>query len=168
MITVLNIIISGLIMGGIYALISMGLSLQYGVARILNVTHGEFIMMAAFLTWVMVSTAGINPLLALVICCPVTFLVGYLLHITIFRWLKRFSIVTAVFESNAMLLCFGLMFIMSNAAMQIWGSNTEGINSCRLQSISRNNNSGQPTWRPCYSVGGQLPVLSLPGPFKNG
>lgn len=126
MITVLNIIISGLIMGGIYALISMGLSLQYGVARILNVTHGEFIMMAAFLTWVMVSTAGINPLLALVICCPVTFLVGYLLHITIFRWLKKFSIVTAVFESNAMLVCFGLMFIMSNAAMQIWGSNNRG------------------------------------------
>ncbi len=126
MITVLNIIISGLIMGGIYALISMGLSLQYGVARILNVTHGEFIMMAAFLTWVMVSTAGINPLLALVICCPVTFLVGYLLHITIFRWLKKSSIVTTVFESNAMLVCFGLMFIMSNAAMQIWGSNNRG------------------------------------------
>ena len=126
MITVLNIIISGLIMGGIYALISMGLSLQYGVARILNVTHGEFIMMAAFLTWVMVSTAGINPLLALVIVCPVTFLVGYLLHITIFRWLKKSSIVTTVFESNAMLVCFGLMFIMSNAAMQIWGSNNRG------------------------------------------
>jgi branched-chain amino acid transport system permease protein len=126
MITVLNIIIGGLIMGGIYALISMGLSLQYGVARILNVTHGEFIMMAAFLTWVMVSTAGISPLLALVIVCPVTFLFGYLLHITIFKWLKKFSVLTAVFESNAMLVCFGLMFIMSNAAMQIWGSNNRG------------------------------------------
>lgn len=126
MITVLNIIIVGLIMGGIYALISMGLSLQYGVAKILNVTHGEFIMLAAFLTWVMVSTAGINPLLALVICCPVTFLVGYALHITIFRWLKKFSTVAAVFESNAMLLCFGLMFILSNVAMQIWGSNNRG------------------------------------------
>ena len=126
MITVLNIIIVGLIMGGIYALISMGLSLQYGVAKILNVTHGEFIMIAAFLTWVMVSEVGLDPLLALVICCPVTFLVGYALHITIFRLLKKFSPVTAVFESNAMLLCFGLMFIMSNAAMQIWGSNNRG------------------------------------------
>ena len=63
-----NIIITGLIMGSIYALISMGLSLQYGVAKILNVTHGEFIMVAAFLTWAMVGV-GINPLLALVICC---------------------------------------------------------------------------------------------------
>ncbi|NMA24068.1 MAG: branched-chain amino acid ABC transporter permease [Clostridiales bacterium] len=126
MITVLNIIISGLIMGGIYALISMGLSLQYGVARILNVTHGEFIMTSAFLTWVMVTSAGINPLLALVICCPITFLVGFVLHITIFRWLKQFSPVAAVFESNAMLVCFGLMFIISNIAMQIWGSNNRG------------------------------------------
>jgi branched-chain amino acid transport system permease protein len=125
MVTVLNIIMSGLIMGGIYALISMGLSLQYGVAKILNVTHGEFIMVAAFLTWVLV-TAGVNPLLALVICCPITFLIGFALHITIFRWLKKFSPLPAVFESNAMLVCFGLMFIMSNAAMQIWGSNPRG------------------------------------------
>lgn len=126
MVTVLNIIISGLIMGGIYALISMGLSLQYGVAKILNVTHGEFIMVGAFLTWVMVTAMGINPLVALVICCPLTFIFGFGMHITIFRWLKKFSPVAAVFESNAMLVCFGLMFIISNAAMQIWGSSARG------------------------------------------
>ncbi len=126
MTTVLNIIITGLIMGGIYALISMGLSLQYGVAKILNVSHGEFIMIAAMLTWVFV-TAGLHPLLALVLCCPLTFLIGFLLHITVYKWLKRNSGSSAAYESNAMLLSFGLMFIFSNAAMQIWGSNPVGF-----------------------------------------
>jgi len=125
MTTVLNIIITGLIMGGIYALISMGLSLQYGVAKILNVSHGEFIMIAAMLTWVFVNK-GIHPLLALVLCCPLTFIIGFLLHITIFRWLNINSGSAAAYESNAMLLCFGLYFIFSNIAMQIWGSNPVG------------------------------------------
>ena len=125
MTTVLNVIIGGLIMGGIYALISMGLSLQYGVAKILNVSHGEFIMVAAFLTWGL-TVAGIHPLLALIICCPLTFLIGFILHITIYRWLKLFSPSSAGFESNAMLVSFGLMFILSNTGMKIWGNNLRG------------------------------------------
>jgi branched-chain amino acid transport system permease protein len=125
MTTVLNIIIGGLIMGGIYALISMGLSLQYGVAKILNVSHGEFIMVAAFLTWGLV-TAGVHPLLALLICCPLTFLIGFVLHITIYRWLNIVSSSSGLFEGNAMLLSFGLMFIVSNTGLKIWGSNLRG------------------------------------------
>lgn len=125
MITVLNIIIGGLIMGGIYALISMGLSLQYGVAKILNVSHGEFIMLAAFLTWTL-TTAGVFPLLALILCIPLTFIVGFILHITVYRWLKKSSPSAGAFESNAMLLSFGLMFILSNTGLKIWGSQLKG------------------------------------------
>jgi ABC-type branched-subunit amino acid transport system permease subunit len=47
----LDILIGGLMMGGLYALIAVGLSLQYGVARVLNVSHGEFIMLGAFATY---------------------------------------------------------------------------------------------------------------------
>ena len=126
MTTVLNIIIGGLIMGGIYALISMGLSLQYGVARILNVSHGEFIMLAAFLTWTLVVLGGVHPLLALVICGPAAFAIGFVLHITVYRWLKKFSASAGVFEGNAMLLSFGLMFILSNVGQKIWGSQLKG------------------------------------------
>jgi branched-chain amino acid transport system permease protein len=123
---IVNIILGGLIMGGIYALISMGLSLQYGVARILNVSHGEFIMVAAFLTWMLTSAAGIHPLLALIICCPLTFIIGYVLHITIYRRLKKITPIQGVFEGNAMLLSFGVMFILSNVALKIWGSQLRG------------------------------------------
>ena len=56
-VTFLDILIAGLLMGGIYALIAVGLSLQYGVARVLNISHGEFIMIGAFVTW-MLYTSG--------------------------------------------------------------------------------------------------------------
>jgi len=91
LVTVLDILIGGLLIGGIYALIAMGLSLQYGVARVLNVSHGEFIMLGAFATWVLYTTLGINPLVSLVIVGPVVFLLGFLLHKTFFRHLLTSS-----------------------------------------------------------------------------
>ena len=51
MVTILDIVISGLLLGGIYAVTAVGLSLQYGVARVLNIAHGEFIMLGAFITY---------------------------------------------------------------------------------------------------------------------
>ena len=124
--TVLNIVIGGLIMGGIYALISMGLSIQYGVARILNVSHGEFIMIAAFLTL----GAQFRP-------CVSHSRPDHLLSLHVFdrlypshHRLQRLALVSrsaAAYEGNAMLLSFGLMFIMSNIGLLIWGSNAEGI-----------------------------------------
>ena len=70
--------------------------------------------------------AGVHPLLALVLCIPVTFLIGYALHITIYRRLKKITPSQGVFEGNAMLLSFGVMFIISNVAMIAWGSSLRG------------------------------------------
>ena len=80
---VLDVVISGLITGGIYALIAVGLSLQYGVGRVLNVFHGEFIMLGAFATWSLYTVFGISPLVSPVICGPVLFINrGFLIHRT--------------------------------------------------------------------------------------
>ena len=73
LVTILDIVIAGLLLGGLYAIIAMGLSLQYGVARVLNISHGEFIMLGAVSTWTLYTVLGISPLLSLVICGPVTF-----------------------------------------------------------------------------------------------
>ncbi|MDR0491625.1 MAG: branched-chain amino acid ABC transporter permease [Oscillospiraceae bacterium] len=113
-------------MGGIYALISMGLSIQYGVAKILNIAHGEFIMIGACLTWAL-NMAGIHPLLALIICCPLILVVGFVLHRTLFKRLNDIAPSSVIFESNAMLLAFGLMYVLQNLATRIWGSNPLGI-----------------------------------------
>ena len=119
--TAVNIIIYGIIMGGVYGLIAMGLTLQYGVGKILNVSHGEFLMLSAMTSCVLVK-AGIHPLLTFLICLPAAFIVGFILNITLYRWLRISSKDDATFESNAMLMSFGLYFILANIGLKIWGT----------------------------------------------
>ena len=123
---ILDVVIAGLLLGGIYAIIAVGLSLQYGVARVLNISHGEFIMLGAFGTWILFSAAGINPLISLVICGPIIFLIGFFLHKTLFRALLNASPNMDVFESKSMLATFGLLFIIQNIAILIWTADIKG------------------------------------------
>jgi branched-chain amino acid transport system permease protein len=125
-ITILDIVISGLLMGGIYAVTAVGLSLQYGVARVLNVGHGEFIMLGAFITWSLYTFVGINPLVSLVISGPVILVVGILLYRTLFTRLRMISPTPGAYEGNSMLACFGLLFIIQNMAILIWGADIKG------------------------------------------
>jgi len=125
-VTILDIAIGGLLLGGIYALIAMGLSLQYGVARVLNIAHGEFIMLGAFVTWTLYTVFGINPLVSLAICGPVIFIIGFILYRTLFTRLRISSASSAAFEGNSMLATFGLLFIIQNIALAIWGGDMRG------------------------------------------
>lgn len=70
----------GFILGGFYALVAVGLGLQYGVARILNVSHGEFIMLGAFGTYSLHMLLGIKPIIALMITAPIIFALAFLIH----------------------------------------------------------------------------------------
>jgi branched-chain amino acid transport system permease protein len=122
----LDIVIGGLIMGGIYALIAVGLSLQYGVGRVLNVSHGEFIMLGAFITYTSYSFLGVSPLITLVICGPFLFIIAYFIHRTLFQRLRDISDSLDVFEGNSLLASFGLLFIIQNIALLIWKANVRG------------------------------------------
>jgi len=125
-VTFLDIVIAGLLMGGIYALIAVGLSLQYGVARVLNISHGEFIMLGALTTWTLYTAFGLNPLVALAVCGPLAFILGFILHRTLFKRLLSTSSSPAIFESNSMLASFGLLFIIQNLALISWGPEIRG------------------------------------------
>ena len=124
--TVLDVVITGLIMGGIYALIAVGLSLQYGVGRVLNVSHGEFIMVGAFATWSLYTLFGLSPLLSLVICGPVLFVIGFLIHRTLFQYLRDKSESIGAFADSSLLASFGLLFIIQNLALLIWKADIRG------------------------------------------
>ena len=124
-VTFLDIVIAGLLLGGLYALIAMGLSLQYGVARVLNISHGEFIMLGALTTWTLFQF-HINPLVSLAICGPIIFFLGFLLHRTMFKRLLATSGSADIFVSNSMLASFGLMFIIQNLALMGWGPEIRG------------------------------------------
>ncbi len=124
--TILDVVIAGLLLGGIYALIAVGLSLQYGVARVLNISHGEFIMIGAFGTWMLYKTVGINPIITLAMCGPAIFLIGFFLHRTLFRSLLNSSASLDIFEGRSLLASFGLLFIIQNIAILTWGADIKG------------------------------------------
>ena len=123
-----DIFITGLLLGGIFALTSVGLSLQYGVARVLNIAHGEFIMVGAFLTIWLLGSVNLNPLVSVVVSGPVIFVIGFVLHKTLFRRLMDTSPSLDIFEGKSMLASFGLLYVVQNVARIIWGSDVESFN----------------------------------------
>lgn len=122
----LDVLITGLILGGLYALIAVGLSLQYGVGRVLNVSHGEFIIMGALATYSLYTVAGIHPLLAIVIVAPVLVAIGFVLDRTMYNDLRRTSVNEDHFEGRSLLVSFGLLFVVQNLMLLFWGSGLRG------------------------------------------
>jgi branched-chain amino acid transport system permease protein len=75
-----ELIASGLITGGIYALVALGLNLQYGLMRILNIAHGEFLMVGAFLTWMAATAFGLSPLWMIPVSFALLMALGVAVH----------------------------------------------------------------------------------------
>jgi len=117
----LDILIGGAISGAMFALISVGLNLQYGVTRILNIAHGDFLMLGAYVTFFFFSSYGVNPLLTLIISGPIVFFLGILIQVTVFRRLVYLSKSAEELEFRSLLACFGLSFIIQNVVRLIFG-----------------------------------------------
>src|SRR5262245_62929121 len=101
-----DLIVSGLLTGGLYAIIAMGLNLQYGMLRILNIAHGEFLMIGAFLTYTLKVATGANPLWFLPVSAVAMFLLGLALHATIFRRLSAISANLDIMEERSLIVGF--------------------------------------------------------------
>jgi len=110
-----DIIVRGSINGAIFALIAVGLNLQYGVTRILNIAHGDFLMLGALITSFLFQFYGVNPLVSLAISGPTVFVIGVLIYIIVCRKLVRQSKSAEELEARSLLACFGLMFVVQNA-----------------------------------------------------
>ncbi|GGF22753.1 branched-chain amino acid ABC transporter permease [Youhaiella tibetensis] len=119
---VLSALLTGLVLGGTYALIAMGLTLQYGVARIMNLAYGDVIIAAAFGAFVLFNSLGINPLLGLLIVAPVGFLASYLIYAVMLQPLARRSGDRGRLEVDSILATFGLLFIIQGVALVVFGS----------------------------------------------
>jgi branched-chain amino acid transport system permease protein len=122
----IDIVVTGLILGGLYALIAVGLSLQYGVGRVLNVSHGEFIILAALASYSLYTLAGIHPLLAIAFVAPALFVIGFALDRTMFNDLRRTSVSEDHFEGRSLLVSFGLLFVVQNLMLIFWGAGLRG------------------------------------------
>ena len=122
----LELIASGVITGSVYALVALGLNLQYGLMRILNIAHGEFLMLGAFTTWVVATTTGLSPLVMIPVSFALTMALGLAIHALWFRRLSDTSPNVDVFEARALMVSFGLMFLVQNFASWVWGGELRG------------------------------------------
>lgn len=122
----LELIASGLITGGIYALVALGLNLQYGLMRILNIAHGEFLMVGAYLTWLAHVQFGFSPLLMVPVAFFVLMALGMVVHFMCFRRLTATSPNLDVFEARGLMVAFGLMFLVQNFVSWMWGGDLRG------------------------------------------
>lgn len=126
----LELLASGLITGGIYALVALGLNLQYGLMRILNIAHGEFLMLGAYLTWMVQTTWGNDSWYAPLIMVPLSFaalmLLGVAIHWLCFRRLSVTSPNLDIFEARGLMVAFGLMFLVQNLVSWAWGGDLRG------------------------------------------
>ena len=122
----LELLTSGLITGGIYALVALGLNLQYGLMRILNIAHGEFLMVGAYLTWMVQVTFGINALVMVPLSFVILMALGLVIHFLCFRRLTATSPNLDIFEARGLMVAFGLMFLVQNFVNWVWGGDLRG------------------------------------------
>jgi len=123
---IIQIVFSGLIMGGIYALIALGLNLIYGTMRLLNIAHGELIMLGAYITYWLYRFYGVSPLFSMVIVIITLGFIGLFVCKIIFLPIIKTSKSVTIVESDSLLIFFGLSIIFSNVASQLWTANIRG------------------------------------------
>lgn len=111
---VIQLIINGLLLGGIYALLSVGLTLIFGVLEIINFAHGEFLMISMYLTFLLFSVFGIDPYLSLVIIIPTFFLFGFVVEKILIKPLLNDPPLNQIFAT------IGLGLIFSNLALLLF------------------------------------------------
>ena len=118
---VLATLVSGLVLGGMYALVATGLTLQYGVARIMNLAYGEFAVAAAFAALWLWTAAGVSPLLGLLLVAPLAFGLNLLVYRVFLVPLVRRAKDPGMLETDSILATFGLLFVVQGVMLAIFG-----------------------------------------------
>jgi len=118
-----QIIVSGLLLGGMYALISIGLNLIFGVIKIVNLAHGDFLMMGMYATFFLYTLYDVNPYVSTLIVFPLFVLLGVL----IFRLMIKPLLGKSETEVNTILATAGLGYVLQNLALMMWKSDFRAI-----------------------------------------
>jgi branched-chain amino acid transport system permease protein len=122
---ILQAAIGGLLMGGIYALIAIGLSLIFGVMRIINFAHGEFLMVGMLISYGLIQSTGMDPYLAVLIVGPLMFVLGYIMQKFA---LNKLLVREKVREPLSILLfTAGLMLVLQNSALLFFGADARSV-----------------------------------------
>jgi len=126
----LNIFIQGALLGGFYALFAIGLSMSFGIMRLVNIAHGDFIVLAAYVGMIAVQSTGLSPFLSLVIVVPVMFVLGYALQ----RGLLNFTLSGGLLPP--LLVTFGISVIIQNGLLQGFGAYDHRLQEGAIETAS--------------------------------
>ena len=126
----INAVLQGVLLGGLYALFAAGLSLIFGVMRLVNIAHGDLIVLAAFLGLTVTTTLGINPLLAILIVAPVMGLIGYCLQRVVLNRTLGDDILPPL------LVTFGLLVIIQNGLLEIYSADPQKMSAGIVETAS--------------------------------
>lgn len=126
----LNAIVQGTLLGGLYALFAAGLSLIFGVMRLVNIAHGDLIVLAAYLGMTVSAAAGLHPLLALIIVVPTMGAIGYVLQ----RGLLNQTLGDDLLPP--LLVTFGLSVILQNGLLEIYSADPQKLDAGALETAS--------------------------------
>jgi branched-chain amino acid transport system permease protein len=121
----LDILLSGLVLGGMYALVALGLTLQYGVARILNLSYGEFLIAAAFSTLHLFIGASVNPILGMLIVLPASFVLNWLFYRVLLTPLVARARNQGMLEVDSILGTFGVLFVVQGVMLLVFGGSLQ-------------------------------------------
>jgi len=122
-----NVILQGVLVGGLYAMFAAGLSLIFGVMRLVNIAHGDLIVLAAYLALVTTETLGIGPLTALVIVVPVMALIGYALQRLVLNRTLGDDLLPPL------LVTFGLSVIIQNGLLELFTADSQKLQAGAIE-----------------------------------
>jgi branched-chain amino acid transport system permease protein len=114
-------VILGLLIGGVYALLASGLTLIFGVMRVINIAHGAFLILAAFVTYSIWTATGIDPLLSIAFTTPMMFAFGWALYLAAIQRVRDAHI------SSSVLLTFSLALVLEGVMGLVWGNNSHSV-----------------------------------------
>ena len=130
MIVWIDTVLQGLMLGGLYALFAVGLSLIFGIMRLVNLAHGDLIVLSAFVILVIARALGLNIFLAAVLAAPLMFVIGYALqHFLLNRTLGRDIL-------PPLLVTFGLSIIIQNGLLEAFSADSQRLNADALETAS--------------------------------
>ncbi|QQC66871.1 branched-chain amino acid ABC transporter permease [Paraburkholderia ginsengisoli] len=123
---ILQSLYSGVLVGGAYALVALGLALVFGAMRIINLAHGELVLLSAYIAYSFETRLGINPVFAIPAAIPVVCAAAGAAWFLV-------SKIARDRELNSLILTYGLGIILTNGVLLIWGADVRSTNSAWLQ-----------------------------------
>ncbi|MBQ3817020.1 MAG: branched-chain amino acid ABC transporter permease [Clostridia bacterium] len=121
--TFISNLINGISLGSVYAIIALGYTMVYGIAKMLNFAHGDVIMVGAYISYIFSVNMGLNPLISVLISMVVCTLLGIIIEKLAYKPLRKAT------SLAVLITAIGVSYFLQNAALLIWGSNPKSFSS---------------------------------------